>query len=145
MDAAHLDLLVRGGLLFDGEADDGTAKDGVRADIGIRDGRVVAIARDGEPALPSPDPARGGRTIDATGCWVTPGFVDLHTHYDAEIEVAPALFASLRHGVTTVMLGSCSLGAGLGSPPRTPGSIEPLVFTAELGVAPIERGPLSGL
>lgn len=116
MDAAHLDLLVRGGLLFDGEADDGTARDGVRADIGIRDGRVVAIARDGEPALPEPDSSRGGRTIDAHGCWVTPGFVDLHTHYDAEIEVAPALFESLRHGVTTVMLGSCSLGAGLGTP-----------------------------
>src|SRR2546430_11756968 len=45
-----------------------------------------------------------------------PGFIDLHTHYDAEIEVAPALAESVRHGVTTVVLGSCSLSLALGTP-----------------------------
>src|SRR5207247_445633 len=56
------------------------------------------------------------RTIDAAGCWVVPGFIDLHTHYDAEVEVAPALSESLRHGVTTVTLGSCSLSLAIGTP-----------------------------
>ena len=77
---------------------------------------MVAIAGAGDPPLPTPDSARGGRVVDAEGSWVTPGFVDLHTHYDAEVEVSPQLFESLRHGVTTVLLGSCSLGAGLGTP-----------------------------
>src|SRR2546430_11819448 len=45
-----------------------------------------------------------------------PGFIDLHTHYDAEIEVAPALAESVRHGVTTVVLGSCSLSLAPGTP-----------------------------
>ncbi len=106
-----LDLLIRGGTLYDGEGGEG-----VRADIGVADGRVVAIARATDPPLPTPDPTRGGRVVDAEGCWITPGFVDLHTHYDAEVEVSPQLFESLRHGVTTVLLGSCSLGAGLGTP-----------------------------
>ena len=48
------------------------------------------------------------------GAWVMPGFIDIHTHYDAEVEVAPALSESLRHGVTTVTLGSCSLSLALG-------------------------------
>lgn len=111
MDPTGLDLLITGGVLFDGEGGPG-----VRADVGVRDGRVVAIAGPDDPPLPPPDPSRGGQTIDAEGCWVTPGFVDLHTHYDAEIEVAPGLVESVRHGVTTVLLGSCSLGASLGEP-----------------------------
>ena len=54
--------------------------------------------------------------IDATGCWVTPGFVDLHTHYDAELELDPALGESVRHGVTTVLIGSCGLSFAVGDP-----------------------------
>ena len=53
--------------------------------------------------------------VDATGKWVTPGFIDLHTHYDAEIEMAPALTESVRHGVTTVLVGSCGLSFAMGS------------------------------
>jgi N-acyl-D-aspartate/D-glutamate deacylase len=53
--------------------------------------------------------------IDATGCWVTPGFIDIHTHYDGEVEALPALPESLRHGVTTVFLGSCSLAVAMGT------------------------------
>ena len=47
--------------------------------------------------------------VDATGKWVTPGLLDIHTHYDVEVLAGPGLAESLRHGVTTVMLGSCSL------------------------------------
>ena len=56
------------------------------------------------------------RTIDASGAWVTPGFIDLHTHYDAELELSPSLLESVRHGVTTVVTGSCSLSMAVGEP-----------------------------
>lgn len=60
--------------------------------------------------------AEGATVIDAAGAWVTPGFVDLHTHYDAEIEVLPGLSESVRHGVTTVVVGSCGLSMAVGRP-----------------------------
>ncbi len=100
-----LDVVVRGGLVFDG-----TGAPPRTADVGIRDSTVVAVS---ESPLPVGD---GTRSIDARGRWVTPGFVDLHTHYDAEVEIAPALLESLRHGVTSVVLGSCSLGMAVGRP-----------------------------
>ena len=95
--------LIKHGLLFDGSGDDG-----VHADVRIENGHVVEI---GELT-----PRDGERVIDADGCWVTPGFVDLHTHYDAEVLAAPELFESLRHGVTTCVMGSCSLGMAVGEP-----------------------------
>lgn len=96
------DLILRDGTVFDGAGSPRTL-----GDVGIRDGRVIAI----EPNLA----ARGEREIDAAGCWVTPGFLDVHTHYDAEIEVLPALDESVRHGVTTVVFGNCSLSAAVGT------------------------------
>jgi N-acyl-D-aspartate/D-glutamate deacylase len=99
----RFDAVVQGGLVFDG-----LGGEGQRLDVGILDGKVEALA----PALPS----EGAAVVDAGGCWVTPGFVDLHTHYDAEVELAPGLTESLRHGVTTVVLGSCSLSMALGKP-----------------------------
>ena len=96
------DVVVRGGLYFDG-----TGARGVVRDVGIRDGRVAAV---------SAEPLDGARTIDARGKWVTPGFVDVHTHYDAELIAAPALTESIRHGVTTVTVGSCSISAVLADP-----------------------------
>jgi N-acyl-D-aspartate/D-glutamate deacylase len=100
--AGPFDLIVDNGLVFDGK---GNAP--VRASVGIVGDRVQAIGRDLARA-----PAT--RVLDATGRWVVPGFIDLHTHYDAEVEVDPALPESLRHGVTTVMLGSCSLSLAVG-------------------------------
>ncbi|RMG18732.1 MAG: N-acyl-D-glutamate amidohydrolase [Planctomycetota bacterium] len=99
-------MVVRNGRVFDGRGGPGRA-----ADVLVRGDRVEAIEPTGVLS-PPPD----AETIDAAGCWVTPGFVDLHTHYDAEVEVAPALFESLRHGVTTCVLGSCSLSMVLGRP-----------------------------
>src|SRR5688500_18815831 len=91
------DILIKGGRWFDGLGSPSAVRD-----IGIRGGRVVAIS--GEPL-----PEAGARVIDAAGKWVLPGFLDVHTHYDAEILVSPGLLESVRNGVTTVFLGSCSL------------------------------------
>lgn len=109
VDPGTIDTLICGGLVFDGRGGEGVA-----ADVAIADGVVAAIAAPGSfDAAIGPGDAR---RVDARGCWVTPGFVDLHTHYDAEIEVGPALLESVRHGVTTVLLGSCSISAALGEP-----------------------------
>jgi N-acyl-D-aspartate/D-glutamate deacylase len=92
------DTIIRNGRWFDGTG----AASAVR-NLGIRDGHVVAIATD------ELDPTDCPQVVDATGKWVLPGMLDIHTHYDVEVLNGPALAESLRHGVTTVMLGSCSL------------------------------------
>lgn len=95
---ADYDLLIRQGTLFNG-----TGASPRVADIGIRDGHVVEISA-------SPLPVESAaRVIDAQGLWVTPGFIDIHTHYDAELLLAPGLHESVRHGVTTCFVGSCSI------------------------------------
>ena len=92
------DTVIRSGRWFDGSG----APSAIR-NIGIRDGHVAAI---------SPDPLDEtgcGQVIDASGKWVLPGMIDIHTHYDVEVLEGPSLSESLRHGVTTILLGSCSL------------------------------------
>jgi N-acyl-D-aspartate/D-glutamate deacylase len=98
------ELVVTGGLVFDGRGGEG-----VVADVRIVDGAIVSVG-------PAASRGPGARIIDARGRWVTPGFVDMHTHYDAEVEAAPGLAESLRHGVTTVVTGSCSLSLAVGEP-----------------------------
>lgn len=98
------DVVINNGLFFDGS---GTA--GQLRHLGIRDGKLVTISS-------TPLDAGDGKTIDASGQWVMPGFIDMHTHYDAELVAAPALKESVRHGVTTVMIGSCSISMVLSEP-----------------------------
>lgn len=100
----ELDVVISGGTYFDGH---GSA--GVVADVGIRDGRIAAVG----PDLPV---GGGTQVVDATGRWVMPGFVDVHTHYDVEVQVAPGLEESVRHGVTTVVVGNCSLSGVYSTP-----------------------------
>ena len=99
------DTILENGLCFDG-----TGKPGERVNIGICDGRIAAWSA--EPL----DEAGCPEVIDARGKWVMPGFLDIHTHYDAEIIAAPSLGESVRHGVTTVTFGSCSISAVLSDP-----------------------------
>jgi N-acyl-D-aspartate/D-glutamate deacylase len=91
------DLVIKDGLIFDG-----TGGPRVRGDLGIAGGRVAAIGR-----VPA---SEGARVIDATGLHVAPGFVDLHTHYDAQLFWDPYCTLSGWHGVTSVAIGNCGFG-----------------------------------
>lgn len=95
---SQFDIVINGGRYFDGSG----APSAIRH-LGVRDGKVALVSAD--PI----DPSQASTLIDATGKWVMPGFLDTHTHYDAELIVAPSLSESVRHGVTTVLVGSCSL------------------------------------
>jgi N-acyl-D-aspartate/D-glutamate deacylase len=90
------DLLIRGGSIVDGSGDDPFA-----GDVGVRDGLIVFVGQ-GE--------GEAGRTIDASGLLVTPGFVDIHTHYDGQATWEARMQPSSWHGVTTVVIGNCGVG-----------------------------------
>ena len=90
------DLVIRGGLVVDG-----SGQTPFRADVAVDEGLISLVGEVSEP---------GREEIDGSGRIVTPGFVDLHTHYDAQVMWDPILAPSAWHGVTTVITGNCSVG-----------------------------------
>ncbi len=90
------DVKIQNGLVFDGDGGEP-----LRADIGVKGGRIAEIGRCAEDA---------DRYIDAEGAIVTPGFIDLHTHYDGQISWDEEMRPSVNFGVTTVLMGNCGVG-----------------------------------
>ncbi len=93
---ANFSLVIRNGLIVDGNGGEPYA-----ADLAVRDGKIAAIGK---------IDATGAEEIDASGRIVTPGFVDIHTHYDGQITWENRLAPSSQHGVTTVVMGNCGVG-----------------------------------
>jgi N-acyl-D-aspartate/D-glutamate deacylase len=100
------DLLIRGARVFDGKGGAGRM-----LDVALRDGRVAALGA----GLPE-EAAR--EVHDATGSWLTPGLIDIHTHEDLEVELEPGLPEVIRHGTTSVVAGNCSIGLAFGNQRR---------------------------
>ncbi|MBF6547126.1 N-acyl-D-amino-acid deacylase family protein [Nocardia brasiliensis] len=92
------DTIIKSGRWFDGAGSASAVRH-----LGLRGDRVVAVSAD--PL----DETGCAQVVDAAGKWVVPGMIDIHTHYDVEVLKTPALSESVRHGITTVLLGSCSL------------------------------------
>src|ERR1700722_15286195 len=120
------DVVIRGGTVIDG-----TGSPGQVADVAISDGRIAAIG----PGL------SGARVLDASGQIVAPGFIDIHTHYDAQVFWDPSLTPSSFHGVTTVVAGNCGfsiapvLPEGVALLARTLQHVEDMSFdTLSVGV-----------
>ena len=107
------DLVIRGGLMVDGAGSDPSV-----ADIAVKDGLITEVGSDLGSAK---------RTIDAEGLVVTPGFVDVHTHLDAQVAWDPDLTPISWHGVTTALLGNC----GVTFAPCKPGDRELLAGMME--------------
>ncbi len=108
-----LDLLFKGGTVVDGSGGEPFV-----ADVGVRGGRIVALGTLTEAAH---------ETVDARGLWVTPGFVDIHTHYDGQITWDENFTPSIYHGVTTLVMGNC----GVGFAPVRPGHQDDLIKLME--------------
>ena len=96
------DLVIRGGKVIDGSGAPARS-----ADVAIQDGQIVEVGRVTE---------RGARESDADGLLVTPGWVDVHTHYDGQATWDPYLSPSCWHGVTTVVMGNCGVGFAPAAP-----------------------------
>jgi N-acyl-D-aspartate/D-glutamate deacylase len=108
-----LDTLFEGATVVDG-----TGAEPFTADVGLREGRIVEIGR---------ITCAAHERIDAGGAWLTPGFVDLHTHYDGQASWDETFSPSIHHGVTTLLMGNC----GVGFAPRVPGREAALIALME--------------
>jgi N-acyl-D-aspartate/D-glutamate deacylase len=119
------DLVIRGGTVVDG-----TGKPGQRADVAVTDGVVTEVG----------EGLRGGRELDAGGQVVAPGFIDIHTHYDAQVFWDPALTPSSWHGVTTVVAGNCGFSIAPCRPEHQDLLVHTLEHVEDMSPATLEAG-----
>ncbi len=124
---AEFDLQIRGGTIVDG-----TRAPRVQGDLWIKDGRVAQIG--------GTAPGEAKRVIDADGHVVAPGFVDLHTHYDAQIRWDPYCTISGWHGVTSVVLGNCGFGFAPVKPDFRDRSMLTMTRTEAIPYASMQEG-----
>ena len=106
------DKVIRGGKIIDG-----TGRDAFVGDIAIDQGTITEVSD--KPGVIG----KGKEELDADGLLVTPGFVDIHTHYDAQATWDPLLTPSIWHGVTTAVMGSCGVGFAPAAPDKHEGLI----------------------
>jgi len=97
-------IIIKNGKVFDG-----TQNPAKISNILVENGIIKKIT-------PEAIEAKNAKIIDASGKWVMPGFIDNHTHYDGEILIKPELSESVRHGVTTILIGGCSLSCVYAEP-----------------------------
>ena len=128
-----LDLLFKSATVVNG-----TGTNPFVADVGVERGRIVSIARAANSQGAIHATALARETVDAIGLWLTPGFVDIHTHYDGQVTWDDNFTPSIYHGVTTVMMGNC----GVGFAPKRPGGEDALVNLME-GVEDIPGAALN--
>jgi N-acyl-D-amino-acid deacylase len=121
-----VDLLIRNGLVVDG-----TGRPAMRADVGVTDGRIAEIGKIADPAA---------RVIDATDLVVAPGFIDPHTHYDAQICWDGAVTPSSWHGVTSVVMGNCGVGIAPCRPAAREVAMHDLVNVEAIPFEVLDRG-----
>jgi N-acyl-D-aspartate/D-glutamate deacylase len=119
-----LDWVIEGATVVDG-----TGAAPFTADVGVRDGRITEVGRIGTVAR---------ERIDGRGAWLTPGFVDIHTHYDGQATWDETFSPSIHHGVTTLLMGNC----GVGFAPNVPGREGELIALME-GVEDIPGAALA--
>jgi N-acyl-D-aspartate/D-glutamate deacylase len=117
--------VIRGGTVVDG-----TGAPARRGDVAVADGRVVEIGEN----------LRGDKVVDAGGCVVAPGFIDIHTHYDAQVFWDPALTPSSYHGVTTVVAGNCGFSIAPTRPEHRELIAQTLEKVEDMDVASLAAG-----
>jgi N-acyl-D-amino-acid deacylase len=120
------DLLIRGGTIVDG-----TGREAYRGDVAVAGGKIAALGKVSGSAR---------RTVEADGRVVSPGFIDIHTHYDAQVLWDPMLTISPWHGVTTALLGNCGFGVAPTRPIHRDRMIRTLEKVEGMSVDALEAG-----